>query len=203
MPAKVTFHTHTALAEGLRELFRELEQRLSLRSPISVFLAGGMAVHLYTANRVTTDVDAEFGGRIHLPNDLAVEITLEDGTPQVVYLDTNYNSTFALLHEDYLDDALLVDLGVDQIRMHVLSPVDLAVSKISRFADNDKEDIAALVRLGLTDANEIEARATSALSGYIGGQDMLLCNLRDAVALARQVEAENDESPPAESSYRP
>jgi len=50
-----------------------------------------------------------------------VEVTLEDGTPQVVYLDTNYNSTFALLHEDYLDDAVPVDLGVEQIRVHVLS----------------------------------------------------------------------------------
>ncbi|WP_457833067.1 DUF6036 family nucleotidyltransferase, partial [Staphylococcus aureus] len=91
-----------------------------------------------------------------LPNDLMVEVMLEDGTPQVVYLDTNYNSSFALMHEDYLDDAIPIDLGVDQIRVHVLSPVDLAVSKIARFADNDKEDIAALVRLGLTSADAIE-----------------------------------------------
>jgi len=77
---------------------------------------------------------------------------------------------------------------VDQIRVHVLSPVDLAVSKIARFADNDKEDIAALVRLGLTSADEIERRATSALAGYIGGQAMLKLNLRDAVVLARESE---------------
>lgn len=183
------FHTRTALADGLRELFKQLEVRLSLRSPVNVYLAGGMAVHLYTANRVTTDVDAEFGGRVHLPNDLMVEVTLEDGTPQVIYLDTNYNSTFALMHEDYLDDAVPVDLGVNQLRVHVLSPVDLAVSKIARLADNDREDIAALVRLGLTNAEEIEERATSALAGYIGGQAMLQLNLQDAVALARQVEA--------------
>lgn len=190
MPATQVFHTHTALADGLRELFRRLEDRLSLRSPVNVYLAGGMAVHLYTANRVTTDVDAEFSGRIHLPNDLMVEVTLEDGTPQVVYLDTNYNSTFALMHEDYLDDAIPVDLGTEQLRVHVLSPVDLAVSKIARLADNDREDIAALVRLGLTTADEIERRATDALAGYVGGQAMLRMNLRDAVALARRVEAE-------------
>jgi len=183
------FHTHTALANALRELFRQLEERLSLRNPMNVYLAGGMAVHLYTASRVTTDVDAEFGGRVHLPSDLMVEVTLEDGSQQVVYLDTNYNSTFALMHEDYLDDSIPVDLGVDQIRVHVLSPVDLAVSKIARFADNDKEDIAALVRLGLTTADEIEQRATSALAGFVGGQAMLRLNLRDAVALTRQVEA--------------
>lgn len=188
MATDPAFHTHTALAEGLRELLKRLGERLALRSPLNVYLAGGMAVHLYTANRVTCDVDAEFGGRVYLPNDLMVEVTLEDGTPQVVYLDTNYNPTFALLHEDYLDDSIPLDLGVDQIRVHVLSPVDLAVSKIARLADNDKEDIAALVRLGLTSADEIERRATSALAGYIGGQAMLKLNLRDAVVLARESE---------------
>ena len=195
MPANLVFHTHTALAEGLRELFKQLELRLALRSPVNVYLAGGMAVHLYTANRVTTDVDAEFAGRVYLPNDLMVEVTLEDGTQQVVYLDTNYNSTFALMHEDYQDDSIPVDLGVERIRVHVLSPVDLAVSKVARFADNDKEDIAALVRLGLTTANEIEQRATSALAGYIGGQALLRLNLRDALALACEVEAERLAAP--------
>lgn len=104
MSTNQVFHTRTALAGGLRELFKQLETRLSLSSPLNVYLAGGMAVHLYTANRVTTDVDAEFGGRVHLPKDLMVEVTLEDGTQQIVYLDTNYNSTFALMHEDYLND---------------------------------------------------------------------------------------------------
>jgi hypothetical protein len=189
-PTLPAFHTHTALAEGLRALFRQLAERLSLRDPLRVYLAGGMAVHLYTANRVTTDVDAEFGSRVLLPGDLVVEVTLENGAAQVLYFDTNYNPTFALMHEDYPDDAIPVDLGVDQVRLHVLSPVDLAVSKIARLADTDKEDIAALVRLGLTDADEIEQRATSALPGYIGEQTMLRLNLRDAVALARQVEAE-------------
>lgn len=99
------------------------------------------------------------------------------------------------MHEDYLDDAIPVDLGVDQIRVYVLSPVDLAVSKIARFADNDKEDIAALVRLGLTSADEIERRATDALVGYVGGQAMLEMNLRDAVALARDVEGKGMSAP--------
>jgi len=126
------FHTRTALADGLRDLFKQLEERLSLSKPLTVYLAGGMAVHLYTAKRVTTDVDAEFSGRIIIPNDLMVEVTLEDGSPQVIYLDTNYNSTFALMHEDYQDDAIPVDLGFEHIQVRVLSPVDLAVSKIAR-----------------------------------------------------------------------
>lgn len=190
MSASPVFHTRTALAEGLRELFKQLEERLSLRSPVNVYLAGGMAVHLYTSDRVTTDVDAEFGARVFIPNDLIVDVTLEDGTREALHFDTNYNPTFALMHEDYIDDAIPLDIGIEHIRLYVLSPLDLAVSKIARFADNDKDDIAALVRLGLTSADEIEQRATSALAGYIGGQAMLKLNLRDAVILSREVESE-------------
>ena len=187
-------HTDTALATGLKALFAQLEQRLSLSAPVNVCLAGGMAVHLYTGNRVTTDVDAEFGSRMFLPNDLVVDVTLEDGTPQSVYLDTNYNSSFALMHEDHLDDAIALDLGTWHLRPHVLSPLDLAVSKIARLADNDKDDIAALVRLGLVTADAIEQRATSAMSGYVGGLAMLRLNLRNALELARGVEAERKRS---------
>lgn len=50
--------------------------------------------------------------------------------------------------------------------------------------------IAALVRLGLTSADEIEHRATSALVTYVGGQALLKLNLRDAVVLAREIESE-------------
>lgn len=194
MPRNQAFHTGTALAVGLRELFKQLEERLSLRSPLNVYLAGGMAVHLYTASRVTTDVDAEFGSRVFIPNDLIVDVTLENETRVSIYFDTNYNASFALLHEDYLDDAIPLDLGVEQIRLHILSPLDLAVSKIARFAGNDKEDIAELVRLGLTSSDEIEQRATSALGGYVGGLAMVRLNLRDAVTLARQIESERDQS---------
>jgi len=190
MPDTPRFHTRTALASGLRELLRQLSERLALSSPLGVYLAGGMAVHLYTASRVTTDVDAEFGSRIFVPSDLVVDVTLEDGSRQSVHFDTNYNATFALMHEDYLHDAIALDLGVENIRLHVLSPVDLAVSKIARYADNDREDIASLVRLGLVGADAMEQRANSAIAGFVGGQAMLRLNLRDAVALARDVEAQ-------------
>lgn len=185
MSRAMAFRTDTRLVAAMRRVFAMLAERLELQQPLSIWLAGGMAVHLYTGLRVTSDIDAEYGARILVPGDLIVETTLEDGRQQTVHLDTNYNATFALMHENYVEDALPVDLGVDMIRLHVLSPVDLAVSKIARFADNDREDIAALVRLKLTTADEIEQRANEAISGFVGGVNMLRFNIRDAVALAR------------------
>jgi hypothetical protein len=149
-----------------------------------------MAVHLYTASRVTTDVDAEFGARVLFPNDLMVEVTLEDGTPQVVYLDTTYNSSFALMHEDYLDDSIPLDLGVSQIRLHVLSPVDLAVSKIARLADNDKGGHCCI---GPPWPDKRRARSNNARRVPWRGMSVgrpCAAESSDAVALARQAEVE-------------
>ena len=194
MAHNVVFHTGTALAQGLRELLKQLEERLSLAKPLTMYLAGGMAVHLYTSERVTTDVDAEYSARVHIPDDVMVTINLEDGTPQVIYLDKNYNSSFALMHEDYRDDSIPVDLGLKHVVVRVLQPVDLAVSKIARLAENDREDIASLVRLGLTNANQIEQRASAAIAGFVGGQSSLLVNLKDALSLARSVQAACDDA---------
>jgi hypothetical protein len=181
----VSFHLHTALAQGMRELFAELSSRLALRSPLTAYLAGGMAVHLYTGKRVTTDVDAEFSARVLIPNDVAIEVVGDDGQPQLIYIDTNYNPMFALLHANYQQDAIAIDLGLEHIRLRVLSPVDLAVSKLARFAEIDREDIRDLVRLGIVSAAEIETRGNQALQDYIGNRAMVQLNLRDAITLAR------------------
>jgi hypothetical protein len=186
------FHTDTALATGLALLLQELQDRTGLSSPVKVFLAGGMAVHLYLGSRVTTDVDAEFGRRVFIPSDLIVPVTLEDGKTKSLYFDTNYNSSFALMHEDYLDDSIPLNIGAPHLLLHVLSPVDLAVSKLARYAPNDIEDIANLVRSGLTTADEIEERAQHAIGGYIDGQGILRLNLRDALAMAREIENESN-----------
>lgn len=185
-------HTGTALARGLRELFKQLGERLSLRRPMNVYLAGGLGVYLYTGARPSTDVDAEFAGRVLLPSDLVVDVTLENGERQVLYFDTNYNPMFSLLHEDYQTDSIPLDIGESPLRVRVLAPVDLAVSKIARFQDHDREDIAELVRCGLVTADEIDKRARDALTGYSGAPGTVSRNIKDAVALARKVQAERD-----------
>jgi hypothetical protein len=55
-------------------------------------------------------------------------------TSNVHYLDRNYNDTLALLHEDAYSDSIRVSLaGINNkiIEVRVLSPLDLAVSKLS------------------------------------------------------------------------
>ena len=57
-------HIESPFARALVEYFRELETRLDLRQPIKAWVAGGMAVNMYTGQRITGDIDAEFSARI-------------------------------------------------------------------------------------------------------------------------------------------
>ena len=180
----------TPIAKGLQEFFHLLEDRLELNRSLTAFLAGGMAVHLYTAKRVTTDIDAEFSSRIVVPTDLFVQIDLPDGSIEDIYFDSNFSTTLGLIHENYQQDSVPVELGLRHIKVRALSPVDLAVSKIARFADPDREDIHDLVFAGLTNADEIEARAEEALSSFIGNVSLLQYNIRDALGIAKSAELE-------------
>ncbi|MDB5907348.1 MAG: hypothetical protein JWP34_1462 [Massilia sp.] len=182
MVEQIEFVTNSDLVAGLQELLNQLEKRTELREPIKMFIAGGMATHLYTQDRVTTDVDAEFSKRILLPRDLVVETKAGN----MLYLDPTYNSTFALMHERYLDDVIRTPLGTEHIEVYVLSPVDLIVSKIARYNGPDPQDIESLItRFGIT-AEEIEKRAEEALVGYVGNVDYLRMNLRDVLDKARK-----------------
>ena len=179
----IQFNIASDLALGLQKLIEELEQRIDLSKPIKMFIAGGMATHLYTNSRVTLDVDAEFSSRILLPKDLLIET--KDGN--MLYLDTNYNSSFALMHEDYLENALRVPIGTDLIEVYVLSPVDLIVSKLARFSGPDAGDIQSIVNTFNVAEDVIRQRAEEALAGYIGNQQMLRLNLEEVLRMAQKI----------------
>lgn len=159
--------------------FRELAGRIAStltqvpkRSlPVKMYVAGGAALHLYTGQRLSDDIDASFSHRIALPDDLEVSYKGADGTAELLYFDRQYNDTFGLLHEDAYDDSLPLALdGIDPalLEVRLLSPLDLAVSKLGRFSDQDRDDILALARLKLVDSGDLRMRAQAALGGYVG-----------------------------------
>ena len=140
-----------------------------------MYLAGGMATHLYVAVRGTTDVDAEYSHRILFPDDLI------DRKRDTLFLDTHFNASFSLVHEDYQDDAFLLDTDTRVLEVRVLTPVDLVLSKIARFSQKDQFDIDALVRARLISPEELEVRAEFAFTGYVVG------NITSAQTLVKRV----------------
>jgi hypothetical protein len=159
--------------------FRELALRIAAALtdvsadalPIRMYVAGGAALHFHTGERVSVDVDAVFSRRIALPDRLDVSYRDADGAARLLYFDRQYNDTLGLMHEDAYDDSLPLTLdGIDPrvLDVRILTPLDLAVSKLGRFSEQDRSDIAALARRGLVSASSLEARALEALSGYVG-----------------------------------
>lgn len=160
-----------AFREIVTRIAATLEGARSQSLPVRMFVAGGAAMHFYTGERVSEDVDATFSRRLALPEDLEVAYRDADGAGRVLYFDRQYNDSFALMHEDANDDSVPLLLeGVDSaaIDVRLLSPVDLAVSKISRLSDQDRGDIVALARRGLIDAKAVRERSQQALGGYVG-----------------------------------
>lgn len=171
--------TDATSTTGYRGAFATLLQRVqqhligipAAALPIRMVIAGGAALHVHTGARVTMDVDATFSRRVLFADDLSVSWRDVDGRARALYLDRNYNDTLGLMHEDAYDDAVpIVVEGVDPsvLQVYVLSPLDLAVSKIARFSEQDRSDIETLARAGLIDAAALRARATEAIGGYVG-----------------------------------
>lgn len=143
--------------------------------PIKVYIAGGIAVHRYCGTRYTQDVDASFSRNILLPFEtLQVQYRREDGKQAALYVDANYNSSFALLHEDHEEDSIEWE-GIGNegriVRIYTLAPVDLAISKIVRYGEQDREDILALASGHWFTPDEFRERALDALTYYVGNVD--------------------------------
>jgi len=139
--------------------------------PIRMFVAGGAALHLYTGARISHDIDAAFSSRIALPDDLQVGYDDADGAGRLLYFDRQYSDSLALLHEDASEDSVPLELeGIDPdvLDVRLLTPVDLAVSKLGRFSTQDRDDIAALAQRKLIDSAALRRRAEEALVSFVG-----------------------------------
>jgi hypothetical protein len=154
--------------------------------PVKMFVAGGAALHFHTGERVSVDVDAVFSRRLALPDDLDVTYRDVDGSTRLLYFDRQYNDTLGLMHEDAQEDSLPLRLpGIDAkvLDVRILTPVDLAVSKLGRFTEQDRADIIALARRGRLTPQDLNARATQALEGYVGDLQRVRGNIATAVKL--------------------
>jgi hypothetical protein len=196
------------LLAAFSEIAERIERSLSLPErapPIRMFVAGGVAVHYYTGVRPTRDVDAVFSHKVLLPSDLDVNYLDETGTPRLLYFDRQYNDTFGLLHEEANDDSISIRLsGVDARKLDVrlLSPLDVAVSKLARFENHDRTDILALAEAGLITERQLRSRAEEALAAYVGNVAGLRVSLDLACKLVAEVESSRRGRVPARPGRR-
>ena len=144
--------------------------------------------------------------RVWLPDDLEVAYRDADGDAQMLYFDRQHNNSFALIHPDAGDDS--VPLKVDGVEpgtleVRLLSALDIAVSKIGRFGERDRGDIAALAENGLIRVEGLRRRAEEAAQHYLGDEVSLktsidrACRLVADAEVRREKKNQRDKEPPS------
>jgi hypothetical protein len=175
-----------AFTELIKRIAAPLSELPRRTLPIKMYVAGGAAMHFYTGVRISKDVDAVFSKRIALPSDLEVAYQDPDGAARLLYFDRQYNDTFALMHEDAHDESVpltLKQIDASILDVRLISPLDLAVSKISRFSSQDRDDIISLAKHGLIKSAGLHQRAEQAMANYVGNLD----TLKSAIDLACRI----------------
>jgi len=140
------------------------------RMPVKAYLTGGAAVHYYANSRVSDDVDMIMHFAVAVPKNLFVVWMNDGGKLEQVHYDYNYNSTFGLLHEDYEDRAIHMVTIEEKFEIYLLSPEDLIITKLIRFAQNDEEDIRNIIATGKVDKDLLYELARDAISVGVGFQ---------------------------------
>ena len=159
--------------EAIIEMVGEIAKQIPdshKQTPVKAYLTGGGAVHYYCNSRVSDDVDLIMQFAVKIPEDLFVVWLNEEGTLEQVHYDHTYNSTFGLLHEDYEDRAVHMITIDEKFEINLLSPVDLIISKLTRFAQNDEEDIVNIIKTEKVNKDELFELATDAINIGVGFQ---------------------------------
>lgn len=163
----------TSFKAAIIEMMEEIAKAIPdshKQTPVKAYLTGGGAVHYYCNSRVSDDVDLIMQYTVKIPEDLFVVWLNEEGTLEQVHYDYTYNSTFGLLHEDYEDRAVHMVTIDDKFEIYLLSPEDLIISKLIRFAQNDEEDIQNIIKAGNVNKNLLNELAKDAISVGVGFQ---------------------------------
>ena len=159
--------------EAIMEMMEEIAKAIPdshKQTPVKAYLTGGAAVHYYCNSRVSDDVDLIMQYTVKIPEDLFVVWLNKEDTLEQVHYDHTYNSTFGLLHEDYEDRAIHMITIEDKFEINLLSPEDLIISKLIRFAQNDEEDIQNIIKTGKVDKTLLYVLAKDAINVGVGFQ---------------------------------
>ncbi len=139
------------------------------KSAVSAYVAGGQAVAYWTCGkRMSLDLDVLFSHRMIIEQGLHAFIKTDNPlNAKKVCFDYNFNDTFSLIHHEYPERAAYL-LSCGNLRIFILSPVDLALMKASRFSERDRSDIRELINNDLVSLEDFRNLAFDALNDYVG-----------------------------------
>ena len=204
-PRKQIVSPQTPLAKAAVDLLARAQVVLD-NAPeglVKIYIFGGCAVHMLTNSRGSGDIDAEVVGAgmikvndIKLVYEQPESYETQDGDVGQVNFDFKFNNALGPLHEDYTERAIPVE-GFEpgsSLQIYIASGVDIAISKLDRFTDQDKSDIENLMRCGRVKPQHLQKLGLEAIDIAIGNQNMMRINLNEV--LEPYLENENDTPEP-------
>ena len=189
--------TETPLSKAIFKFFSSLEQDIlkATNHPgaYRAYLFGGCALHIHTNARGSNDIDVEINAARRMEKTQVLitkaSVTYQNGsTKRILAFDTNFTPMLGPLHEDYQDDAIrLQSESYDSpLWTYVVTPEDLAVSKLGRFGAQDIDDILTLLRMKKMTLDGFYKRATEAIDYYACNKTTATGSLNHIVRLYNQ-----------------
>ncbi|QKK02678.1 MAG: hypothetical protein HND55_08480 [Pseudomonadota bacterium] len=183
----------SSLQQALHVLVERVSAQVRADHSIDAFLAGGVAIYLHLkkaggqaaeAARYSEDADIHFGRSLILDDLPVVSYKDHEGNERMLALDGSYTIDIGLHHPDCFQDAEFLFASENgRVRLYLLSPLDLAVTKTGRLQDHDRSDIELLARAGLLGAQAFRQRATEALDYLATDPSMVRVNIDEAAGL--------------------
>lgn len=141
-------------------------------------------MHILTNSRGSGDIDVEFSAARHVKSsELTFNVSpttyTSQGTKLRLLYDKTFSPTLGPLHEDYQDDAIQIEtrMVASPLWLYVVTPADLAVSKLGRFGERDIDDILTLIKVKRLSIGEFVSRANEAAEYYVGNVSAIKNNV--------------------------
>lgn len=158
---------NATLKDAVIEMMQIISKKIPAKhkkEPVNLYITGGIAIYFHTATRVSKDLDAILDRGVYIPKKLKVIWLNENDELEELAYDHNYTPTLGVMHEDYEDRAIHLFTIDEKLKVYVLSPEDLIISKLARFGEQDQEDIRGIINNELVKKEELESLAKDAIS---------------------------------------
>jgi len=157
--------------DKLISFLKEIDNELG--SEIKLIAVGGTAMTLLGLKRSTIDVDFDLSEE----DSKVLKRTLEI-VPHGFRVDIFTNGLIfsQQLPDNYLDNAIPIKVDFRSIKLYVLNPIDIVVTKIGRLDDRDMGDIKACITRCKLEKEKIIERAKHV--EYIGNEENYKINLK-------------------------
>ncbi len=157
--------------------------------PIEIILIGGSAMSYLGLKEETFDVDFLFEG---VDSERMIELTdqLEDEyetridmwTTDGMLIQANGRINLQKLPSDYQNMCQEVN-GYENLRVRILSPIDIILTKVGRLAEKDIADITQLIKKYKPTRKELQERFNLYVKGYDGNPATIKQNFKSLLGI--------------------